>query len=59
MIFANWEELIIAFFGGLDVLVDPYTQASSATYRILMHLFMDSALRHPASVCASTDPANI
>lgn len=58
MIFADFSSLIEGLFGGLDVIVDPYTQAGAATNVITMNMFIDYALRHAQSVCVSTDPAN-
>ena len=57
MIFADWSSVIMGLFGGFDVIVDPYTQAGAATNVITINTFIDYALRHAQSVCASTDSA--
>lgn len=58
MLFADFSALIEGLFGGLDVIVDPFTQAGAATNVITMNMFIDYALRHAQSVCVSTDAAN-
>jgi hypothetical protein len=35
MIFGNWEDLIYAFWSGMDVIVDPYTSASQGAVNIV------------------------
>lgn len=56
--FGNWEEAILGLFGGLDVVVDPYTSATSATVNIVVNSFIDVAVRHAASFAWSTDAGN-
>jgi HK97 family phage major capsid protein len=58
MIFGNFEELIHAMWGGYDVIVDPYTEATAATVRVVVNTFGDVAVRHPVSFCVSADAAN-
>ena len=33
--FGNFSDLLIGFFGGLDIIVDPYTNSSSGTVRVV------------------------
>ena len=47
--FANWSDLIIALWGGVDLTVDPYTGSSSGTLRIVALQDVDVALRHAQS----------
>ena len=47
--FGNWQELWIALWGGLFVLVDPYSVATTNLVRIIVHQAADIGLRHPAS----------
>ena len=53
--FGNWEDDILAMWGGYDVIVDPYTTATSATVNITVNTFVDNCVRHPASFAWSTD----
>ena len=56
--FGNWEDTIHALWGGYDVIVDPYTQATDGTNRITVNTFGDVAVRHAASYCVSQDAGN-
>jgi hypothetical protein len=56
--FGNWEDAIHALWGGYDVIVDPYTQATQATTRVTVNTFGDVAVRHAASFCVSVDAGN-
>lgn len=47
--FGNWADLIIGAWGGLDLLIDPYTNSLSGTVRIVAHQSMDLAVRHGES----------
>lgn len=53
--FGNWSELIIGQWGGLDIMVNPYTKAKEATVEIVVNSFWDVGVRHAASFCVSTD----
>lgn len=50
-IFGNWEELIIGQWGGLDLLVNPYTKGKEATVEIIVNSWWDVEIRHAASFC--------
>lgn len=52
---ADWSDLILAMFGGLDIVVDPYSQAGTGQVIITANQFIDVALRQPASFAAMTD----
>lgn len=56
--FGNWEEAVLAMWGGFDVVVDPYTNATSATVNVVVNSFVDVAVRHAASFAWSTDAGN-
>jgi hypothetical protein len=45
-------------WGGFDVVVNPYSLDTTAEVRITVNTFIDVAVRHAASFCASTDSAN-
>jgi HK97 family phage major capsid protein len=53
--FGNWADLLIGMWGGLDILVDPYTNSLSGTVRIVCHQSMDIAVRHPVSFAFNND----
>ena len=49
--FANWSDLIIGYWSGLDLQVDPYTGGASGTVRVRVLQDTDVAVRHPESFC--------
>lgn len=49
--FANWEDLLIAMWGGLDLTVDPYALATSGGVRVITFQDVDINARHPESFC--------
>ena len=49
--FGNWADLLIGMWSGLDVTVDPYTQATSGTVRVIALQDVDCAVRHAESFC--------
>lgn len=51
MIFGNWEELMIGQWGGIDLLVNPYTKGKEALVEIIVNSWWDVAVRHAASFC--------
>ena len=52
MIFGNFADLMIGMFGGLDVLVDPYTGSSTGAIRVALYQDVDVAVRHAESFAA-------
>jgi HK97 family phage major capsid protein len=55
VIFGNWNDLIIADWDGIDVVVDPYTLAAFNQIRIIVQLHTDFGVRHAESFVVSTD----
>lgn len=53
--FGNWADLIIALWGGLDILVDPYTGSTSGTVRVVALQDADITVRHVESFAAMLD----
>ena len=47
--FGNFADLIIGYFSGLDLMVDPYTNSTSGTVRVIAMQDVDIAVRHPQS----------
>lgn len=55
IIFGNWADLLIGMWGGLDILVDPYTGGAAGTVRVRLLQDVDVAVRHPLSFSAMKD----
>jgi HK97 family phage major capsid protein len=55
IIFGNFADLLMGMWGGLDLLVDPYTHSTSGTVRIRALQDVDVAVRHPESFSAMLD----
>jgi hypothetical protein len=55
IILGNWSDLIIGQWGGLDILVDPYTGATAGTHRVVALQDVDIAVRRVASFVAIMD----
>jgi HK97 family phage major capsid protein len=45
---SDWSMAVIAYFGGLDITVDPYTLANIGSVRITLNTFADFGVRQPA-----------
>ena len=55
MLFGNWQDLLIGLWGGLDLLVDPYTLSDRGRVRISAFMSADIQVRRPASFAAIID----
>ena len=55
--FANWSDLVLGLFGGLDLLADPYTGSSTATIRVTAFQELDYAVRNAVSFCYGNNTA--
>jgi HK97 family phage major capsid protein len=55
VIYGNWNDLIIGDWAGIDVVIDPYTQAQNGVIVINITLMTDLGVRHTVSFCVSTD----
>jgi HK97 family phage major capsid protein len=53
-VFGNFNDLLIGMFGGLDIVVDPYSASSSGTVRVTALQSVDVAVRHAVSFCAAS-----
>lgn len=53
--FGNWADLVIGMWGGLDLLVDPYTASTTGSVRVVAMQDIDIAVRHPESFAAMLD----
>ena len=55
VIFANWQDLLLAMWGSIDITIDPYTSAPDGKVNVILNAYVDSAVRRPASFAASSD----
>lgn len=55
LIFGNFADLIIGMWGGLDLMVDPYSKSTTGAVRIVCMQDCDVAVRHAASFAAKQD----
>lgn len=53
--FGNWADLIVAMWGVLDILVDPYTHSTSGAVRVVALQDVNTAVRHAESFSAMLD----
>lgn len=53
--FGNFSDCLIGMWGGLDILVDPYTASSSGTVRVRALQTIDVALRNAVSFAYNND----
>lgn len=53
--FGNWADLLIGMWGGLDVIVDPYSGSSSGRIKVVMFQDLDMLIRHPESFSVILD----
>ena len=53
--FGNFADLLIGMFGGLDIVVDPYTNSTSGTVRVVALQSVDVAVRHAVSFAFGND----
>lgn len=49
--FGNWADLVMGVWSGLDLLVDPYSNSTSGTIRLVALQDIDICVRHPVSFC--------
>lgn len=57
--YGNWRDLIIAMWGGLDVLMDPYTGGIAGTKRVVALQDVDVNVRYPVSFSAMLDALTV
>lgn len=55
IIYGNFADLIIGMWGGLDLTVDPYSNSTSGTVRVVALQDVDVAVRHAESFSAMKD----
>lgn len=55
LVYGDFSSLIIGQWGGLDLIVDPYTLATYGYVRVVVHSFWDMAVKHAQSFSAIKD----
>lgn len=55
LILGAFQELYIAQWGGLDIVLDPYTKASTAQCRVIVNSWWDINTRHPEAFAVIKD----
>lgn len=55
LLFGNFSDLYLGFFGSLDVLVDPYGAAGTSIVNLYFYQMMDVAIARPESFSAAQD----
>ena len=53
--FGNFSDLLIGMFGGLDLVVDPYSLSTTGTVRVVALQSVDVAVRHAQSFAFGND----
>jgi len=53
--YGNWNDLMIAQYGGLDLVVDPYKQKELALIEVVAHIYVDANIRHTGSFAYAFD----
>lgn len=53
--FGNWSDLMLAFWSGVDILVDPYTAGLAGGVRVVAHQDCDVQVRRAQSFAAMLD----
>ncbi len=54
IVLGNWQEYVIAQWGGIDLTVDPYTQASNGMIRLVVNAYFDAKPRRSEAFVAGT-----
>lgn len=55
IIFGNFADLLIGQWGGMEVLLDPYTKALNYQYRLVINVLADIGVRNAESFAAMLD----
>jgi len=55
--FGNFSDMLVGFFGGLDIVVDPYTASTTGTVRVVALQSCDVAVRNAVSFAYGNDGA--
>ena len=53
-VFGNMQDLLVGMFSGLDIVVDPYSNSTSGTVRVVALQSLDVNVRHAVSFCTAS-----
>lgn len=53
--FGNWADLVIGFWSGIDIMVDPYSLSTTGAVRVTAFQDLDLGVRHAESFAAMLD----
>lgn len=59
IIFGNFRDLVIGMWGGLDLMVDPYSTSTSGTVRVVALQDVDVAVRYTESFATMVDAVTV
>ncbi|MGL4576369.1 MAG: phage major capsid protein [Burkholderiaceae bacterium] len=59
IIYGNWADLIVGMWGGLDIMLDPYTGGTAGTKRVIALQDVDVNVRYPVSFATMTDALTV
>lgn len=54
LVFGNWSDLLLGFWGALELIVDPYTLAGQGLIKVTSFQMADVAVKHGESFCVAT-----
>lgn len=57
LLFGDWRQLMVIFWAGTEIIVDPYSAKKTGKVEIQIERMYDTIIRHPESFCTSTDSA--
>lgn len=53
--FGNWADLGLASWGGIDIMVNPYTKAKDGITEVILNTYVDANVHRPVSFAAMLD----
>lgn len=59
IVFGNWSECLIGFWGAMELVVDPFTLARKGLIGVTSFQMADIVLRHGESFCVSTGATTV
>jgi hypothetical protein len=59
VVFANWKDLLLGFWNGVEIITDPYTSAATAQIRLTSSIFTSLALRYRRSFVVSANAGGL
>jgi hypothetical protein len=57
LFFGNFQDCLVGLYGGLDIVVDPYSNSTSGTVNVTALQTVDVAVRHAVSFAYNNDGA--